>query len=241
MRAIQYYKKLLSLSIPVLFSSISTLLANILLTTIVGHHSIEAMVVVGSATGIMLIFNNSLYASCIGYRICFSKALGEQNYKNLNSIFCSGLIFGLIISCFFSSILLIFAKQFTYYIKLNYIQSQQATNYLTVIAFSYIPQSITLILLFTFSIYEFTKFFLYINGIFSLLNIFINITLIYGLLIFPTLGFMGAAWSHSITTLLSFITVFLLFIRYNKNFNLKLLMDRNYLSLLFRLSYPSII
>ena len=93
-----HYKKLFTLSLPILLSSLTTTIISITAIPILGHYSIEAMGASAVYSSITMIFSNVLLASFTGYRILASKALGAGENKSTTEFFSISVYFALLLS-----------------------------------------------------------------------------------------------------------------------------------------------
>lgn len=96
---IQNYLELLTISMPIVFSSFIIVFINLFNTFIFGHYNIETLAATAFSSSIIMIIYNIFQASYTGYRILGSKAYGARKVKDINLLFNHSLVLGLFIAC----------------------------------------------------------------------------------------------------------------------------------------------
>lgn len=183
-----------SMAIPLIASSVTSILMGILDQAFIGHISIEAYAGVGlvyscinSLVGVLGVFS-------VVFNICGSKLKGENDLRGVSEefsllfIICGGIGIGLfvIFNIFCSPIL---HMGFGLYGK----TLKEATDYLRIFSFS-IPLNLTIFLYSgVFKIFKKTNHIFIITLFINILGVFLDYILIYGKLGLPKLGAKGAA------------------------------------------------
>ena len=87
----QKIPELFRLSFPILFSSLSISVINLLGIPILGNYSVDAMAASAIAVSLHLIFFNVFLALYLGFRVLASKALGAEDNQKAQVLFSSTL------------------------------------------------------------------------------------------------------------------------------------------------------
>ncbi len=206
MISVQRMKELFTFSLPIIAGQIGQMLFGVGDIIVAGRYSTEVVSAIGVAGGIFAPF------ILIGLGLCFavspltSKALGEK--RPIESLLASAYTLGLLISIILIAVLCVLITNLSLFNLLPEIEPLVA-DYLWIVA----PSLIGIIH------FQISKEYLqalddtyFSNGLvlfFNLINIGLNIILIFGLWFIPEMGIKGAALGSLIGRILMAVTLFL--------------------------------
>ena len=206
MKLSQHIKENLNLSFPIMISQLGHITVGVVDSIMIGNVSVPQLGAVSLSTsifGFILLF-------CIGLSYGITPIISSKKTDKsyVSKIFYNGLYLNLIFT-----ILLVFITIYSKFF-LNYLGQDKEVlyhtfGYLDIICIYLIP----LMLFQTFKQFieglGFTKPAMYISIFSNIINIVLNAVLIFGLLGFPRLEIIGAAYATLISRILMFILIFI--------------------------------
>jgi len=206
-------QKILQLSIPIMLGSLSQTLMSTADTIMVGRLSREALAAAGLGTIFTFTFIIPLGLLAMGTRIKISRRVGEKNLHSVGTVVDNSLILAVFLGILSTLVLSFGAPFIMRNINPDPVVAELASNFVR-IRFLAVP---FFILIMTgqafFEATSRTQITLYSSVLINGLNILFNAVLIFGLLGFPALGLMGAAWGSVLATICGL--VFIGLIMYN--------------------------
>ncbi|MCR5694115.1 MAG: KH domain-containing protein, partial [Clostridia bacterium] len=205
-----FYKKLISLTLPMAFQELMLAMVAVADALMLGNVEQDMMSAVSLATQIQFVQNMILYTITSALAVLGAQYLGKGDKKSLNDIFCLTLRLSGALSivcfllCFFipETLMQIFTDQ-PVLIALG-------ADYLKIASFSYLLTGITQCYLRVMKLSGHATMAAAVSGTAVLLNIMGNAVLILGLFGVTPLGVEGAAISTLIARIVEFSWAFLL-------------------------------
>lgn len=234
-------KSLLKLSLPLALTAFIQITYGFVDMFFIGRLGSNALAGVGLAGFLLWIANALALVPKIGMGVLASQAFGRDNSKETIRILNNGYILTLILGLLYMGVLLIFGNTYVSFFDLSEIASNNAREYIFILALGIIFFFINPVLSQSFQSLGNSLTPFVINSIGLVANIILDPVLIFGLGPFPRLAVKGAA----IATVLAQAIVTLIFIIVMANKN-QLLRDslsrfdyrRNWMSQIFRLGTP---
>lgn len=202
-----FWKTAIRLAVPVslqnmLISSYS--LADTLLVSNLGTASLSSVGMIGQWTFLM---NMILVGFCSATGVFSSQFWGIKDTKRIKHICGISLIFALGVSLLFTVVSIAFPHMVTSIFNNNEDVLALGTDYLRVVAFSYIAVAITNILSSVLRAVENVKLPMYVSAFTTVLNIFLDYCMIFGKLGFARMGVKGAALATSVSAWIGVILI----------------------------------
>lgn len=197
-----YYKELLFLSSPLLLSSLSTTLANLLSVPILGKYGVNAMAASAISSSIMIIFTNVFLASYTGIRILGSKAYGANDQNKIDGYFKSSFTLGIIIAFFMVMVIFLLGRDVVNFMSKAIPVQELAFKMLKISSLSLPILAVSNLLFIKFNLEKNTKYSLYITVVANILGMITSMTLVYGYKIIPSYGGVGVALAALIQSIL---------------------------------------
>ena len=202
-----FWKTAIRLAVPVslqnmLISSYS--LADTLLVSNLGTASLSSVGMIGQWTFLM---NMILVGFCSATGVFSSQFWGIKDTKRIKHICGISLIFALGVSLLFTVVSIAFPHMVTSIFNNNEDVLALGTDYLRVVAFSYIAVAITNILSSVLRAVENVKLPMYVSAFTTVLNIFLDYCMIFGKLGFSRMGVKGAALATSVSAWIGVILI----------------------------------
>jgi len=206
-------KKILQLSVPIMLGNLSQTLMSTADTIMVGRLSREALAAAGLGNIFTFTFIIPLGLLAMGTRIKVSRRVGEGNQHEVGNVVDNSMALAGLLGIVSTLILSLGAPLIMRSINPDPVVADLASNFVR-IRFLAVP---FFIFIMTgqafFEATSRTQITLYSSVLINGLNILFNALLIFGLLGFPALGLMGAAWGSVIATICGLI--FILFLMFN--------------------------
>ncbi len=209
------YYQILTLSLPIIISSTTSMFLGVTDTLMIGRTDVEQLAGVSGGAAIFSLFSSIVAASLTSNDILAAKYFGENNIKRVFETLLYTLIFGILISLLSILTMVIFANPIFNLI----IGNADVTD----ITFSYLlarsPELLFLVpyalLKGTLNAHTRTKWAMYSSFVVNIVNIIFCYLLIYGIGPIPRLEAVGAGLSSSLATLIGLFFILLIFRKEN--------------------------
>lgn len=159
---------------------------------------------------------------CYGTSIYFAQLIHKRT-KVLKNVLMYSIIYIFLQNILFMSVFLFFARRILYLFSQNELVVSIAKEYVFFMFIILIPNSFSILIGQFLQCNGFINQSLFINGIGTFLNILLNYFLLYGISVFPELGYKGVICSTLITRIITFLSLLIFYIYKvdRKNNNLK--------------------
>jgi len=201
----EFIKRALKIAIPIIIQQLLLTTFGIVDTVMVG--SIDRGIAgVGLASQISMIASTIIFGVNVGVGLYIAQFMGKMEVENIKKSFALMATLCLGISATF---LYLAVFQGDWILRL-FSQDEEvlvvAKQYLTLVAFSYIPNMLTFSFAVTYRNIQKTTVPMMISMISMIINVVFNYFLIFGIWIFPPLGVRGAAIATILSTTVGFLT-----------------------------------
>ena len=214
-----FLKSVLMIAIPIALTNLLTALLNIVdgimvaaLPPEIADHATSAVRIVNQY---IFVFQILIFALCSAACIFISRYWGKGDKASIPPVFGFILIIGLIISVVVTIISIAIPDVIiSAFVNRSDPIHTLASNYLRVVAISFIPNTVTIVFTFTLRAVKVLRLSVITSIIAISLNIVFNYAFMFGKLGMPELGLIGAAWgtviSRAIETIIVVVCVVLL-------------------------------
>ena len=202
-----FWKSAIRLAVPValqnmLISSYS--LADTLLVSNLGTASLSSVGMIGQWTFLM---NMILVGFCSATSVFAAQFCGIKDTKRIKHICGISLIFAIAVSVLFTVVSIAFPHMVISIFNKNEEVLSLGTDYLRVVAYSYIAVAITNILSSVLRAVENVKLPMYASAFTTVLNIFLDYCMIFGKFGFAKMGVKGAALATTVSAWLGVVLI----------------------------------
>ncbi len=216
-----FYKKVLSLSLPIIlqqfllntFSMVDSIMVGSIYRGVAG---------VGIGSQLSMIIMTVVFGINSGMGIYLAQFYGAKDEKNLKNTFALGFTLVAIFVALTSVLIIIFPTFFVNIFNQDPEVVKQAVDYIQIAAFSYLPNALTFVFAVAYRNIQKTKIPLFISFVSSGLNILLNYLLIFGIGPFPEMGVKGAALATVISVVAGFIVHLIYALVTNQKFMAKI-------------------
>lgn len=234
-------KNLFKLSWPIYVELLFFMLMGVVDTLMLSQYDDLSVAAVGNATRIINLFIGLLNVVALGVGIVVSQYIGAKQHQAARTTIKAGINTSAFIGISVMILIQFIGRSFFNLINTNASILEDALSYLSIVSFGLIFVGITQSISAGLKSYGLTKLIMVVVVTTNLLNIILNIFLIFGLWIFPELGVRGAAYA---TTISKFVTMLVaLFFLYKRlkvwPFLLHLLPLKEHLVKIFKIGFPS--
>ncbi len=203
-------RRILQLSIPIMLGNLSQTLMSTADTIMVGRLSREALAAAGLGNIFTFTFIIPMGLLAMGTRIKVARRVGEKNLHSVGTVVDNSLVIAAILGTFATLILSFGAPLIMRNINPDPVVADLAGEFVR-IRFLSVPFFILVMAgQAFFEATSRTQITLYSSVLINGLNIVFNAVLIFGLLGFPALGLMGAAWGSVLATFCGLLFIGLL-------------------------------
>ncbi len=205
-----FWKTAVRLSIPVALQNLLTssfVLADTLLVSSLGTVALSSVGMMGQWNFLM---NMILVGFCSATTVFISQFWGVKDVKKIRHIGGISILFALAVAVIFTVISLVIPSGVVRIFNSNQDVIATGTEYLKVVAFSFIPIALTNILASILRAVENVKLPMYASAFTTVLNIFLDYSMIFGKFGFPEMGIKGAALATSISAWLGVVLIVLI-------------------------------
>lgn len=202
-----FWKTAIKLTIPVALQNLLTSsfsLADTLLVSSLGDIALSSVGMIGQWTWLM---NMILVGFCSGTTVFISQYWGIKDIKKIKHVAGISILFALGVSMIFTLASLICPGLVIKMFNSDPNVISTGCEYLKIVAFSYIPIAMTNILAAVLRAVENVKLPMYVSAFTTVLNIFLDYSMIFGKFGFSEMGVKGAALATSVSAWLGFVLV----------------------------------
>ncbi len=221
----RFYKNVYALAIPIVLQNVISLLLNFADTIMLGRLEEGAAETAISAAGFgtqpFFVFTLFIFGIMSGSSVLISQYWGKRDKDTINKIAGIAVTVGLAVSIVVTVICLTFPHQIMSLFTDSSQTRELSVRYLTVIAYSFIPFSVTTILFGVMRSSEKAKIPVIINAVAIFTNIVFNWLLIFGVGIFPRLEVRGAAIATLIARVFECVMALLYVFVFEKDLRLR--------------------
>lgn len=228
----KYLKELVKLSLPVSMGFLGNTLINIGDVIVAGRHSTLALGAISVASAISMTFIIFGIGLISGVSALTANLRGAK--KSSRSLIKPTLKYSFFVSIFIFTLIWL-TIYFVPYIELKDNLTPLVVEYLKITSFATFPICGFVALKDFLQAYENVKFPNMVGAIGVVLNLILNIILVFGFWIIPSLGASGLAWSTLFTRSLMFLILFIYCIPYYK---LKIKKNENFIKNLLKIGWP---
>ncbi|MCP1133369.1 MATE family efflux transporter [Paenibacillus polysaccharolyticus] len=186
------YWKILSLSLPILAGSITTMLVGAVDTAMMGRFSVEGLAGVAAAAAIFSIFANIITGAVVGHQVLSAKRFGAGTPDQVGVSFRHSLVFAGGVALISVIILLFSSSWLMLLLSDSSDVLQSGTNYLLARSPELLIMVPSILIQITFNAEKSTKWSMYTMILVSSTNVIFNYPLIHGLGAIPALGATGS-------------------------------------------------
>ncbi|MGN0522606.1 MAG: MATE family efflux transporter [Eubacterium sp.] len=204
-----FWKRVFKLTAPVALQNLLTssfALADTLLVSNLGTVALSSVGMVGQWSWLM---NMVLVGFCSGSTVFISQYWGIQNFKKIRHISGISILFAVIVASFFTIFSITCPSLVIRIFNSDAQVIAAGTEYLKIVLFSFIPIALTNILAAILRAVENVNLPMYVSAFTTVLNIFLDYSMIFGKFGFPKLGIKGAALATAVS---AWLGVFLIII-----------------------------
>lgn len=204
-----FWKTAIRLSIPVALQNLLTssfTLADTLFVSNLGNASLSSVGMIGQWTWLM---NMVLVGFCSATTVFVSQYWGIKDTGKIKRISGISIIFALIVSVIFTLTSIMFPQMVIRIFNSDASVVSVGSDYLKIVALSYIPIALTNILAAVLRAVENVKLPMYVSIFTTFLNIFLDYAMIFGKFGFSQMGVRGAALATSVSAWLGIVLIIL--------------------------------
>jgi putative MATE family efflux protein len=200
-----FYRKLLALSIPIVFQNFMTTSLDLMDSIMIGAVGELELAAVGLANQIYFLLFLVLFGVNNGVAVYIAQFWGDKNKKDIHKSVGLGLFSSLIIAIVFFIAAFFFSKEIMTLLIDDPVVIGLGVQYMRIIAFAYMFTGVSFALgVFSRSV-EQAKLPAMISGVSIVINIVMNYILIFGKFGMPVLGVRGAALGTLIARIVEFV------------------------------------
>lgn len=204
-------KEINNMAIPLVLTSISSILIGIIDQAFVAHISVSAYAGVGFVTMIINSLVGVLGAISISFNILGSKLKGENDLNGLRIVYSSTFFLNLFISIIIVILINVFMESIlSKGFALTGDTLLEAEKYLEIYSLSIILNMLIFVFSAIFKIFRKTSHIFLVTLIVNLLNVVLDYIMIFGKFGFPSLGSQGAAIASIIALVINLLLYFLI-------------------------------
>ncbi|WP_394578522.1 MATE family efflux transporter [Cytobacillus firmus] len=237
------YWEILSLSLPILAGSMSTMLVGAIDTAMMGRYSVDGLAGVAAAAAVFSILANIVMGALTGHQVLAPKRFGAGTFDQVGVSFRHSLVFagGMALLCVI--ILLAFSDSMMLLLTDSSNVLESGTSYLYARSPELLLMVPAMLIQSTFNADKQTKWAMYTMIIVALTNVIFNYPLIHGLGAIPALGATGSGIASVIARAAGLL--FLVIVAYKKNLFKRIRphmfrFQANEFNLVRKISFPSI-
>lgn len=208
-----FYRRMLTLAIPIAIQTLLTSSLNMIDSMMVGQLGVKSIAAVGIGNKITTILVLVLQGFGTGAAIFASQYWGRKDLDGIKRILFLTVQIMSVFSLIFTASVLLFAEQFIHLFTADEKVMALSADYLRIIALSYLVTALTVGFSTVLRSMGEVKLPLYISILAIGLNTLFNYLLIFGNLGFPEMGVEGAALGTLIARIIQTILLFLLISR----------------------------
>lgn len=240
-----FYKVVLKIAVPITLQSLlqsSFSVVDQIMTGQLGSYSIAG---IGLASKFSSIYSVLVSAIAAVAGIMISQYIGQREIKEVSRSFFVNLIGAILLALLFTGICILFPIQIMGIYTKDELTKEIAVGYLRIIACSYLPIAVNMILSTLLRCMEETLLPLYASVLAAIINSGLNYLLIFGKFGFPEMGVTGAAIATTVSQIAGCLLIFFLFLYHYRKQEMKLApvfrLSKNGRKQYFEILYPILI
>lgn len=202
-----FWKTAVKLSVPVALQNLLTSSFTLADTLLVSNLGTVALSSVGMISQWAWLMNMILVGFCSGTTVFISQYWGIKDMKKIRHVAGISVLFALGVAVIFTVISLVFPTWVIGIFNSDPSVVQTGSEYLKIAAFSLIPVALTNILAAILRAVENVKLPMYVSAFTTVLNIFLDYSMIFGKFGFSKMGVQGAALATSISAWLGVVLI----------------------------------
>ena len=219
-----FYKELFIVIIPIIIQFFIQNFINFLDNIMVGQLGEGEIAGVAVANQYYKLFYPAIVSICTGAAIFTAQFNGKKKYQELQKMFGIKLIFPTLITLIFFFVGLLYPEQIVgYFVDKDTEAFIYGMKYLKIAIWSFLPLSISSAFAFTFRPIRLTHIPMVASIVGIVINLILNLFLIYGLWFFPALGVEGAAIGTVVARILELLVYIVVFLVNDYPFKTKFL------------------
>lgn len=195
----EFWKTAVKLTIPVALQNLLTssfTLADTLLVSNLGTVALSSVGMIGQWSWLM---NMILVGFCSATTVFISQFWGIKDIKKIKHISGISIIFALAVAVIFTAVSFIIPKEVVRIFNSDTRVISVGAQYLKTVAFSFIPVALTNILAAVLRAVENVRLPMYVSAFTTVLNIFLDYSMIFGKFGFSEMGVKGAALATAVS------------------------------------------
>lgn len=240
-----FYKKLLALSLPIVFQNFMTTSLDLMDSVMIGAVGELELAAVGLANQIYFLLFLVLFGINNGVAVYIAQFWGDKNKKDIHKSVGLGLFSSIIIASLFFIAAYFFSEEIMGLLIDDAIVIDLGVQYMKIIAFAYMFTGVSFALgVFSRSV-EQAKLPAMVSGVSIVVNIIMNYILIFGKFGMPALGVRGAAYGTLIARIIEFILLTSLIVKKDSviigKFNEMIAFNLSFSIKIFKRAFPVIL
>jgi len=200
----EFYARVLKISIPIVLQQLFLTTFGIVDTIMVGS-LFRGVAGVGIASQFEQIILTVVFGINVGIGLYLAQFFGAEDEENMKRTFALGIMYCLGFTVLATLVVAFFRVPLIQIFNQDPAVVSQASNYLMIALFAYIPNAISFLFSIAYRNIQRTKVPLVISVFTMSMNVLLNYLLIFGIGPFPELGVQGAAIATVISTVVSLI------------------------------------
>lgn len=213
-----FYKKLLTLAVPIILQSMVTSSLNLVDNIMIGQLGEVSIAAVGLGNQVYFLANLFMLGVCGGASIFFAQYWGKKDITSIHKTMGIAFMLTFVIAAFFTLSASIFPSFVIGIYSKDAAVVAVGTRYLSIAALSYIPYALSSVFIAVLRSTGKVKIPLFVSIIALGINTFLNYALIFGNFGFPQMDVRGAAIATVIAR--SIEAILILIIVYGKKFSI---------------------
>lgn len=240
-----FYRKLLALSLPIVFQNFMTTSLDLMDSVMIGAVGEIELAAVGLANQIYFLLFLVLFGVNNGVAVYIAQFWGDNNKEDIHKSVGLGLVASLIISSIFFVVAFFFSETVMSLLINDKVVISLGIQYMKIIAFAYIFTGLSFALgVFSRSV-EQAKLPAMVSGVSIVINIVMNYILIFGKFGMPALGVRGAAIGTLVARTIEFILLSTLILKRDSviigKFEEMMGFDLTFTKKIFKRAFPVIV
>lgn len=188
-----FYRRLLSLAIPIVVQHLITVGLNLVDNIMIGRLGALPLAAVGSANQVYSIYEMILFGLFSGAAVPLAQYYGAKDYKNIKKIVGMDVTVGLSLALVTLAMAQLFAPQIIGLFAEEAEVIRLGTEYIRIASFTYVTVAVSFVISYNSRSVQIVKIPTIINICCILINTLLNYMLIYGNFGMPAMGVRGAA------------------------------------------------
>ncbi len=205
-----FYKKLITIALPIAIQNLISSSLNMIDTIMIGQLGETEIAAVGLANEVFFLLSLFLFGVCSGSAIFFAQFWGKRDIANIKRALGLCLVCSVGISLIFTTIASLIPEKVLSIFTKDQKVIELGSQYLRIVCISYIMTAITFSYAFALRNTGQPKVPMFVSGCAVLINSVLNYILIFGKLNIPKLGVRGAAIATVIARIAEMVIILLI-------------------------------